>query len=446
MPGADAVAHAIERARARGADAADAVAFEGSSLSAAYRMGEIEDLERSEGRDLGLRVFLGRRQAFVSSNDWSPGGLDGLAERALAMARVTPEDRYCGLADPERLARVLPALDLDDGDEPSAERLLAAAREAEASALSIPGIVNSQGGSASWGRSVAYLATSHGFSGSYSASHHSIACTVLAGEGEAMERDYESSLACHAADLAAPETVGRAAAERALRRLRPRRIRTARVPVIFDPRVGRSLVGHLLGAIAGSAVARGTSFLKNRMGEAVLAGGLTVIDDPHRPRGLGSRPFDGEGVATARMALVEDGILRTWLLDSASARQLGLATTGHATRGTGGPPGPGASNVHLAAGACTPSELIADIEAGLYVTDLIGMGVNGVTGDYSRGAAGLWIEEGELAYPVNEVTIAGNLKDMFRALTAANDLDFRYAVNVPTLRVDGMTVAGPGEA
>lgn len=432
----------VEAARKAGADAADAVAVEGSALTANWRLGRLEDVERSEARDVGLRVFVGRRQASVSSNDLREEGVPALVERALAMARAAPEDPWCGLAPDDRLARGVPDLGLDDGTEPAAERLMEIAAETEAAALAVQGVTNSNGASAGWSRGAVFLVTSAGFSGAYTRSSHNISCSVLAGTGTAMESDYDFTTARHRADLRDAKEVGRLAGERAVRRLGPRRPKSGRVPIVFDRRVSRTLLGHLAGAISGTAIARGTSFLKDSLDKPVFAEGVTIVDDPRRVRGLGSRPFDGEGVATRRLAVVEKGRLTTWLLDSATARQLGLITTGHAARGTGGPPAPAPSNFYMEAGEATPEALMADIESGFYVTDLIGMGVNGVTGDYSRGAAGFWIEHGRISHPVNEVTVAGNLREMFLMLTPASDLEFRYGMDAPTVRVDGMTVAG----
>jgi len=438
----DVAARAIGRARALGADAADAVIVESTSLSVTCRLGRREEVERSETRDMGLRVFVGDRHATVSTNDFSTDTLDALARRAVAMARAAPEDPYAGLAPPERLARHWPDLDLFDDSEPDAEVLLALALEAEEAARAVAGITNSLGASASASRGGIVLATTNGFLGASRSSGFSLSCAVVAGEGTAMERDHDSVTTRHFADLRPPADIGRTAGERAVRRLGARKVASARVPVVYDPRVSRGLLGHLAGAISGAAVARGTSFLKDAMGTRVMADGMTVIDDPHRPRGLSSRPFDGEGVATSRMEVVCDGRLATWLLDCRSARQLGLETTGHASRGIGGPPSPAPSNLYLAPGTMGPEDLVADIASGFYVTDLMGMGANLVTGDYSRGAAGFWIENGEIAWPVSEVTIAGNLKDMFLNLVPANDLEFRYGINAPTVRVEGMTVAG----
>ena len=432
----------IAKAKARGADAADAVLFEGASISHARRLGKVEKLERSEGYDLGLRVFFGKRQATVSSNDRSAAALDELAERAITMARVVPEDPYCGIAAPEELARDIPKLDICDPAEPAPETLIERAAAAEDAARSVPGVTNSEGAEAGWGRSKVVLAASNGFTGSYETSGQGVSVAVVAGNATEMERDYDFASAVYGVDLEDAATVGKRAGERAVRRLKPRKVASQKVPVIFDPRVARGLLGHLTGAISGPAIARGTSFLKDKLGQPIFAKGITVLEDPHRQRGLRSKPFDAEGIANRRRAIVEDGVLTTWLLDLASARQLGLKTTGHAARGTGSPPGPSPTNLWLQPGALSRQALIADIAQGFYVTELMGMGVNGITGDYSRGAAGYWIERGQLAYPVSEVTIAGNLKDMFKQLTAASDLEFKTGFDAPTVRIEGMTVAG----
>ncbi|MSO69232.1 MAG: TldD/PmbA family protein [Alphaproteobacteria bacterium] len=432
----------LAAARRAGADAADVIIAHGISQSVSVRLGATETVERSEGRDLGLRVFVGKRQAIVSSNDFDRATLDKLAERAVAMARAVPEDPYCGLADPARHAKNIPALDLADEGEPSTEWLLDLARETEDAARAVKGITNSEGSDCGFGRSAITLATSDGFFGTYASTRYSLSASVLAGEGLDMQRDYDYAVAIHRTDLKAPGELGRNAGERTVRRLNPRKAESGRVPVVYEQRLAGGLLGHLAGAISGAAIARGTSFLKEKLGQIVFADGLNVIDDPNRKRGLRSRLFDGEGVAPMRRALIENGVLTTWLLDSRAARQLGLATTGHASRGTSSPPSPSASNLYLEPGTLTPEALIKEIGRGLYLTELIGMGVNGVTGDYSRGAAGFWIENGELAFPVNEVTVAGNLKDMFRAIRPANDLVFRAGIDAPTLAIDGMTVAG----
>jgi PmbA protein len=432
----------VNAALAAGADGADAVAMRSVSQSVEVRDGAVEQSERAEGNDMGLRVLVGRRQAVVSTNDLSGEGIAELAERAVAMARVAPEDPFAGLADPELLARSFPDLDLADREVPNVAALEAMARRAEEAGRAVKGVSKSGGASASAGIGGMVLLTSTGFSGAYFGSRHSVSMQAIAGEGTAMETDYDYSSALHASDLDPPEMVGRSAGERAVARLNPRKVSTRKVPVVFDPRIAGSLVGHLASAINGAAIARKTSFLKDKLGERLFAPGINIIDDPLRRRGLRSRPFDAEGVAGARMALVADGVLRTWLLDCATARELGRKTTGHAQRSASSVPSPGPTNLHLEPGPLSPSDLIKDISEGFYVTDLIGSGVNQVTGDYSRGASGFWIENGERCFPVSEVTIAGHLLDMFRTLTPANDLKFRYGTNAPTIRLEGLTIAG----
>lgn len=433
----------VAKARKAGADSADAVSVDTVSLSVGVRLGDLERMERSEGDDIGLRVLIGTRQAMVSSSDRSPEALAQLVDRAVSMARAVPEDPYAGLADPSELASELLDLQSCDPVEPSAETLLDMVRRAEDAARAVPGVTNSEGAEAGWGRSGVAFVASNGFAFEYAVTSGSVSAAVLAGDAETgMERDYDYTSAVFMSDLRSPEDVGHEAGHRAVRRLGARKVKTCKVPVVFDPRVSRGLLGSLIGAINGAGVARGTSFLKDKMGSQVFAPGIRVVDDPHRLRGMRSRPCDGEGVATKRLNVVEDGVLTTWLLDCRSARQLGLKSTGHASRGTTSPPSPSASNFYLEAGAVTVAEMLGDIPDGLYVTELFGQGVNGVTGDYSRGAAGFWIEGGEIAYPVSEITVAGNLKDMFRNLVPANDLVLRYGVDCPTLRIDGLTIAG----
>jgi PmbA protein len=432
----------VTAARRAGADQADALAVRSVSLSVDVRDGAVEESQRSEGDDLGLRVIVGHKQAVVSTNDLKGNGFDALAERAVAMARAAPEDRFAGLADTEQLARQLPVLDLIDPDMPAVDVLEARAREAEAAAFAVAGVTKSGGASASAGIGGLVLVTSTGFHGATIASRHGISMTAIAGDGTGMERDYDFSSTLHASDLEGAEAIGRRAGERAVKRLNPRKVATRRVPVVFDSRISGSLVGHLASAANGSSIARKTSFLREKLGEKIFASGIEIVDDPLRRRGLRSRPFDAEGIAGCRRKLVEDGVLKTWLLDCATARELDLETTGHAQRGVSSTPSPGPSNLHLVPGDKNPDQLIADIADGFYITDMIGMGVNLVTGDYSRGASGFWIENGERTYAVSEVTIAGHLSDMFASLTPANDLVFRYGTNAPTLRVEGMTVAG----
>jgi len=432
----------VKAALSAGADAADAVAVRAMSLSIEVRDGAVEESESAEGDDLGLRVLVGKRQAVVSTNDMASDSSAALAARAVAMARAAPEDKFAGLADAALLAHDFPDLDLIDLDLPTVSQLETMAREAEVAALAVKGVAKSGGASASAGIGGMVLVTSHGFRGAYLGSSHGVSMTAIAGEGTGMERDYDYSSVRHASDLESPQKIGRTAGERAVERINPRKVTTRKVPVIFDPRVAGSLVSHLASAANGASVARKTSFLRDKMGQKLFADGIRIIDDPLRKRGLRSHPFDGEGVAGKKLALVDDGVLRSWILDCSTARELGLTTTGHASRGVSSTPSPGASNLHLEAGTLSPGALIADIKDGFYVTDLIGMGVNMVTGDYSRGASGFWIENGKRTYAVSEVTIAGHLLDIFRTLTPANDLEFRYGINAPTVRLEGLTVAG----
>jgi len=439
---ADVAERLVAAAKRAGAECADAIAVRGVSLSVEVRDGAVEESQRSEGDDVGLRVLVGRRQAVVSTNYLNGGGFAGLAERAVAMARAAPEDRFAGLADPALLARNFPALDLLDPDMPDVGTLEQRAREAEDAAMAVAGVSKSGGASASAGIGGMVLVTSHGFHGATMNSHHAISMSAIAGNGTGMETDYDYTSTLHAADLESATTIGKSAGERAVKRLNPRKVATRKVPVVFDARVAGSLIGHLASAANGASIARKTSFLRDKLGAQIFAPDIDIIDDPLRKRGLRSRPFDAEGVATAARKVVERGVLKTWFLDSATARELGLQTTGHAYRGVSSPPSPGPSNLHLAAGAKSRDALIAEIADGFYITDLIGVGVNLVTGDYSRGASGFWIENGALTYPVSEVTIAGHLAEVFKSLTPANDLAFRYGTNAPTVRVEGLTVAG----
>ena len=432
----------LDAAKKAGADAADAVVYNAASLSVACRMGELEKLERAESNDLGLRVFVGRRQAMVSSTDFEPSTLKEVVERAVAMATAAPEDPYCGLADPGQIVTDPPSIDICDNSEPANEALIDAARAAEDAARAVPGITNTEGAETGWSRAEIAIAATNGFARTYSTSSHSLAASVIAGEGTAMERDYDYTSAVYYDDLEKPVDIGRSAGERAVKRLNARKVKTQQVPVIYDPRISGGLVRHYAGGINGSSIARGTSFLKDSMGKKIFADGINIIDDPHRPRGFRSKPFDAEGLPNTKKALAENGVLTTWVLDLAAARQLGLETTGNASRGTSSPPSPAVTNLYMEPGIQSPAELMADIENGFYITELIGMGINMITGDYSRGATGFWIENGEITYPVSEMTIAGSLKDMFANLVPADDLVFRYGTDAPTIRIDGMTVAG----
>lgn len=436
-------AAAIEFVLKTGADAADAVMIASSSEEVQVRLGRLEDIGRSESEELGLRVFIGQRSASVHASDVSDAALKKLAERAVAMARGAPEDRYAGLAPQELLAtRPFPELEIEDSAEPSPLTLREMALEAEDAARAVKGVTNSAGSGASFARGAVALVTSNGFSGSYAGTSHSLGVSVIAGEGERMQRDYKHRTVRHGEDLLAPEEIGREAGERAVARLDPGRMSSRAMPVVFDPRVGGSLIGHLLGAMSGPQIARRASFLLGREGEELFAPGIRIVEEPHRKRGLRSRPFDGEGLPTAPRVLVESGRITGWLTNAASARQLGIGLTGHAARGTGGAPGVDTSNIALEAGSLNVAELIADIDEGVLVTELIGMGVNPVTGDYSRGASGFRIEKGEIAGPVAEFTVAGNLIEMFRRMTPASDLEIYRGVDTPTLRIEGMTVAG----
>ncbi len=435
----DRAARLVEAAKRAGADAADAVCVRGISLSVEVRLGKIEETGRAEGDDFTLRAFVGRRSASVSANVVADPA--ELAERAVAMARVAPEDPYTGLADQDRLAKSFPDLDVLDATIPSAAEMTAMALEVEDAARAVEGVTNSGGASSGWSLGGLVLATSHGFTGSYLTSRFSLSASAIAGSGTGMERDYESEVKVHRGDLSDPATIGRKAGERAVRRLNPTMLPTGRGTVVYDPRVATSLVGAIAGAANGASIARKTSFIRDKMGEQIFARGIRITDDPMRPRGLASRPFDGEGVAPEAFDLITDGVLQRWFLDSATARELGLVTNGHASRG-GGNPSPGSTNLTLLPGTQSPEEMIAAIGDGLYVTEMIGHGANLVTGDYSRGAAGFAIRGGKLAEAVSEITVAGNLRDMFLNLTPANDLVYRFSVNAPTIAVEGMTIAG----
>lgn len=432
----------VAKAKKMGADAVDSVAVDATSTGVSWRDGKLEDVEGNEGSDIGLRVMIGKNQAIVSSSDRRPAALNDLVTRAMEMARAVPEDPYCGLADPDCLFKgALPDLELYDDTHVSADALAKMASIMEDAMYSIDGVTNSAGGGASSGSWSMAMATSDGFASHYKGSSFSGSISAIAGEGTGMESDYDFTSARYFSDLDDMAVIGANAGKKAVRRLNPQRIESGEMSVVFDPRVANSLLGHFAGAINGSSIARGTSFLKDAMDTNIFSNDVTIIDDPLMVRGLKSRPFDGEGVSATRQSLVENGLLKQWVLNSATARQLGLATTGHASRGTSSPPGIGTSNLYIAAGALSPDALMADIKDGVYITELIGMGVNGVTGDYSRGAAGFIIKNGKILTPVNEITIASNLKEMFKRMIVADDLEFKYGTNSPTLRIDGMMVA-----
>ncbi|UWQ45479.1 TldD/PmbA family protein [Leisingera aquaemixtae] len=442
----EALCHAlIDAARKAGADAADAMAAEGSSLSIEVREGKLEHAERSEGTDLGLRVFVGKRQALVSSSDMRPETIAAMAERAVAMAREAPEDPYAGLADPSQLARGwdLAALELEDpSGEPEPAALQADALAAEAACQEIDGISQVQSAAAGYGRHAVHMAATNGFSGGYQRTGRSLSCTGIAGTGTGMERDHDGDSRTFQSDLRSAQEIGRTAGERAVARLGARKPKTGSFPVLFDERISSSLIGHLLSAANGAAIARGSSWLKDSLGQQVLPEALSVIEDPHRPRISGSRPFDGEGLPTRRRTVVDNGVLTGWTLDLASARKLGLESTGNAARGIGGVPSPATWNIALTQGEASREDLIAQMGTGLLVTSMIGSTINPNTGDYSRGASGFWVENGEIAYPVNECTIAGNLLDMLRRIVPANDARTHLSTVVPSLLAEGMTLAG----
>lgn len=423
-----------------GADSADAVVVRSRSTSVSVRLGKVEQTDASEGDDFSLRVFIGKQVASVSAN---PGfDLKVLAERAVAMAKVSPEDPYAGLADAADLARTPIDLDLFDPTEISSDMLREAALSMEAAALAVEGVTNSAGAGASAGLGGMVLVTSHGFSGSYMASRFSRSVGVIAGEGTRMERDHDFDSRLYFGELDTPEAIGRRAGERVVKRVNPRQVPTDKdVTVVFDPRVARGFVGHIAGAINGASVARKTSFLRDHMGAQVLKAGLNITDDPLKVRGSASRPFDGEGVRGEKLTMIEDGVLKHWFLSSSAARELGLHTNGRGARG-GTAVSPTSTNLALEPGTIAPEDLIREVGTGFYVTELIGQGVDMITGEYSRGATGFWIENGELAYPVSEVTIASNLKDMFMRVTPANDIDRKFGVAAPTIAIEGMTLAG----
>jgi PmbA protein len=433
----------LDAARRAGAEAADAMAVSGMSVSIDVREGRLQTAERAEGVEVGLRVLVGRRQACVSASDIAPATMAAMAERAVARAREAPEDPHAGLADPSQVASSWPALDLDDpAPEPGAAALQADALQAEAAARAVAGITMVDQASASWGRRIVHLAATSGFAGGYGRTSRSVSCVAITGSGTAMERDWNAESRTHQADLPPADAVGRIAAERTLARAGARKPPTGTFPVLYDERVASSLIGHLLAAVNGNAVVRGASWLRDALGDRVLPDGLSLTEDPHRHRIAGSRPFDAEGLPTRTRAIVAEGVLGGWILDLATARRLGLASTGNATRSTDGPPSPGVSNVVLTPGTASREALIRDMGRGLVVTSMLGASVNPTTGDYSRGAAGFWVERGEIVHAVNECTVAGNLRDMLRRIVPANDARAHASMQVPSLLVEGLTIAG----
>ncbi|MFA5582173.1 MAG: TldD/PmbA family protein [Paracoccaceae bacterium] len=435
----------LAAAKSAGADAADAMAIDGAALSIDVLGGKLEHAERAEGVEIGLRVMIGQRQASVSASDIKPDTIATMAERAVAMARVAPVDPYIGLADPAQLARGwdIGALELyDPTPEPAPADLVDDAARAEAAALAMAGISTVQSASAAYSSRRLHLAASNGFAGGYQRSDRGLSCVAITGTGTGMERDYHGESRIFQADLPSPEHIGRIAAERTLARAGARKPQSGNFPVLFDERVASSLIGHLLAAINGAAIARGASWLRDAMGHDVLPAGLSLIEDPLRPRATGSRPFDGEGLPTARRVIVDDGVLQSWTLDLATARKLGLQSTANAARGTSAPPSPGISNVALSQSDYSRDDLIAQMGTGLLVTSMLGASINATTGDYSRGAAGFWVENGQITYAVNECTIAGNLRDMLRGIIPANDARMHLSHVVPSILVERLAIAG----
>lgn len=432
----------IDRAKTAGAEEVDTIQLDGASVSLSYRQGEVENMGRSEEAEVGLRVIVGKRQAVTSTSDLSKSSLDKLVERAMDMVKVVPEDPFIGLADSSEFSSQVPSPS-PTVDEVSSDELLQRTKDTEAAALAVPGIKQSEGASAHWGYTSYRILTSKGFEGSHTSTQQSLSCMAVAGEGEAMQRDYEASVATSAADLLTPETIGTRAAERAVKRLNPRKIPTGQYPIVYDRRIGgHYLVTPLVNAIDGMSIARGTSFLRDALNQPLFGDGVSIIDDPSLPNGLGSRPFDREGIPCTKQAIVENGVLKSWLLNLHAARQLGLDPTGHAYGGISSPPQIKPSNFFIAPGSLSPTELVKEAGTGLYVTELMGFGINGITGDYSLGVSGFWIENGEISYPVSEVTIAGNLKEMYRNLVPANDLVRDANVCAPTVLIESMMVAG----
>lgn len=443
----DAAAHQLlgyllEEAKKSGATAADAVLSDSSSVSVTRRLGKQESLVRAEESEIGLRVFTGRRQAIVSSSDKTPEALREMAARAVAMARAVPEDAFSGVADPSELASSFPDLELYDATELSVTQMNELADRAEEAARGVKGVTNSEGADCSFGKDMSYYAASNGFMQGYASSGFNLSVSVIAGQETSMERDYEYDSKTFFSDLGSPESMGRAAGERAVRALHPKKPSTRKIPVVFDSRISGGLIGSLAGAISGSSVARGTTILKDKLGRKVFAEGITITDDPFMRRGMRSHPFDGEGVAPQKRNLIENGVLTGWVLDLRSARQLGLQTTGNASRGTGSPPSPAVSNFYMHAGKMSVEALIKEIDEGFFITRFLGSGGNILTGDYSRGAQGFWIEKGQITHAVSEATVAGNLAEMWMNATPADDLQFKTGIDAPSLRIEGMMVAG----
>lgn len=432
----------IKKTIASGATDCDVVLAKGESKSISYRLGKIEDIDKSDGRTFGIRALIGNQQAFISSSDPDDENIDKLVHKVVQMANLAPEDDTACLGDSKYFETNFESLDLCQNEETSTEKLIEMVKECEDEALSQTGITNSEGSGASYGYSEFFLATSNGFNGGYKSSSNSISCSVIAGEGQSMERDYDYAVAKHIEDLSSPKEVGLSSAKKALQRMNPKKINSCQTPVIFDKRISSKIISYVAGAASGSSIARGTSFLKDSLNQQIFNKDISIVDDPKIIRGLGSKPFDGEGIKTNQKEIVSNGILKSWLLNTSTAIKLDLKSTGHASRSIGSPPGISTSNLYMVNGIYSYNDLINSIKSGFYATELIGMGVNLVTGDYSMGASGMWIENGEIKYAVSEVTIASNLKEMFLNLSAANDLEFKSSSNAPTIKIENMTLAG----
>lgn len=430
----------ISRCKSYGATDAEVMIGQSADISVTCRNGKLEEIQRAESSGYGLRVFVGARSAIISSSKFD--GADALAETAVSMAKIAPADEFTTLAPEKLLYKGNLELELYDDKEPEETTLIELAHKVEDTALAVKGVTNSEGGDASFASYTNTLVTSHGFAKSHNSSRCGISVRVLAGSGTEMQRDYDYSSARFMADLEAPEKIGKEAARRVLEKLNPRKVASGRFPVIFDPRVSRNLLSDLATGINGAAIGRGTSFLKNKLDEQLFPKAINIIDNPHIKRGLASKPFDGEGVKNEKLTIIENGVLKTWLLDVRSANQLKLVSNGRASRGSAGPSSPSSTNLYMENGQISVNELIKDIKSGFYVNETFGMGINYTNGDYSQGAGGFWIENGEITYAVSEVTLASNLLDMFKNIIPANDLEMKYAINSPTLLIDGMTLAG----
>ena len=432
----------IDKTMKAGATDCDVVLAKGFSKSISYRLGKVEDIEESNGSTFGIRALIGNKQAFISSSDDDENNIDKLIQRLIQMTKLAPEDETACLGDPNLYEKEIKDLNLVQNDPTDTTKLIEMAKQCEESALEIKGITNSEGSGSSFSESEFFIANNKGFSGGYRSSTNSISCSVIAGEGQLMERDYDYAVSRHINDLDSPSEVGKSSAEKAIQRLNPKKIESCKTPVIFDKRISNDLISYLASAVSGNSIARGTSFLKDSLNKQIFSKDINIIDDPKIMKGLGSRPFDGEGLKTSKKEIVQNGVLKTWLLNTSTAKKLNLKSTGNASRGVGSPPGISTSNLFMANGINSYEDMIGSTKSGFYATELIGMGVNIVTGDYSMGASGMWIENGEIQFPVSEITIASNLKDMFLNLSAANDLEFKSRSNAPTIRIENMTLAG----